>query len=61
MLEIKILVTGCAGCLKTEKVVHETLRTLGIQNADGELVTEQRMIEFGLLADRAPGLLINGF
>lgn len=44
MLEIKILGTGCAGCLKTEQVVHEALRALGIQNADVELVTEQRMI-----------------
>jgi len=25
-----------------------------------ELVTEERMIEYGLLGDRAPGLLING-
>jgi hypothetical protein len=24
------------------------------------LVTEERMIEYGLLGDRAPGLLING-
>ncbi len=61
MLEIKILGTGCARCLKTEQVVHEALRALGIQNADVELVTEQRMIEYGLLADRAPGLLINGY
>ncbi len=44
MLEIKILGTGCARCLKTEQVVHEALRALGIQNADVELVTEQRMI-----------------
>lgn len=61
MLEIKIIGTGCAGCLKTEQVVHEALRALGIQNADVELVAEQRMIEYGLLADRAPGLLINGY
>nr|MBI2905271.1 hypothetical protein [Chloroflexota bacterium] len=25
-----------------------------------ELVTEQRMIDYGLRGDRAPGLLING-
>jgi hypothetical protein len=60
MLEIKILGTGCAGCLKTEQLVIETLAALGIRDARVELVTEQRMIDYGLLGDQAPGLLING-
>ena len=60
MLEIKVLGTGCAGCLIMEQLAIEVLQELGIQDAHVELVTEQRMIEYGLLADRAPGLLING-
>jgi hypothetical protein len=60
MLEIKVLGTGCAGCLTTEQRVVEVLQELGIQDAHVDRVTEQRMIEYGLLADRAPGLLING-
>ena len=60
MLEIKVLGTGCAGCLKMEQVVIEALQQLGIRDAAVERVTEQRMIEYGLLADRSPGLLING-
>lgn len=60
MLEIKVLGTGCAGCLMMEQLVIASLQELGIQEANVELVTEQRMIEYGLLADRAPGLLING-
>src|SRR5574341_2337423 len=60
MLEIKVLGTGCAECLKLEQMVIDVLLELGIHDAHVELVTEQRMIDYGLLADRAPGLLIDG-
>jgi len=60
MLDIKVLGTGCAGCLKMEQLVIEVLQALGVHDAKVDLVTEQRMIEYGLLGDRAPGLLING-
>ncbi len=60
MLDIKVLGTGCAGCLKMEQTVLEALEALGVRDAKVELVTEERMIEYGLLGDRAPGLLING-
>lgn len=60
MLDIKVLGTGCAGCLKIEQMVIDVLLELGIRDAKVELVTEQRMIDYGLLADRAPGLLIDG-
>jgi len=59
MLDIKVLGTGCAGCLKTQELVIEVLEELGIREANVELVTEQRMIEYGLQAEQAPGLLIN--
>jgi thioredoxin family protein len=60
MLDIKVLGTGCAGCLKMEQMVIEALEALGVHDAKVELVGEERMIEYGLLGDRAPGLLING-
>ena len=60
MLDIKVLGTGCAGCLKMEEIVIEALQAMGLREAQVELVTEQRMIDYGLLGDRAPGLLING-
>ena len=60
MLDIKVLGTGCAGCLKVEQTVLEALEALGVRDAKVELVTEERMIEYGLLGDRAPGLLVNG-
>jgi hypothetical protein len=60
MLEVKVLGTGCAGCLKMEQLVIAALESLGVRDAKVELVTEARMIEYGLLGDRAPGLLING-
>jgi hypothetical protein len=43
-----------------EQLVVEALQSLDIHDAKVELVTEQRMIDYGLLGDRAPGLLING-
>ena len=61
MLDIKVLGTGCAGCLKTQELVIKVLKELGIRQANVELVTDQRMIEYGLVAERAPGLLINGY
>jgi hypothetical protein len=61
MLDIKVLGTGCAGCLKVEQLVIEVLEFLGVRGANVELVSEQRMIEYGLLGDRAPGLVINGY
>lgn len=60
MLDIKVLGIGCAGCLKTEELVIETLQSLGIRDAKVELVTDERVIEYGLRGDQAPGLLING-
>ena len=60
MLDIKVLGTGCVRCLKMQQLVIESLLELGIRDAKVELVTDQRRIEFGLLADRAPGLLIDG-
>jgi hypothetical protein len=60
MLDIKVLGTGCAGCLKMEQLVTDVLQALGIHDAKVELVTEQRMIEYGLLGEQVPGLLING-
>lgn len=60
MLDIKVLGTGCAGCLKMEQLVVEALQSLDIRDVEVELVTEQRMIDYGLIGDRAPGLLING-
>jgi hypothetical protein len=61
MVEIKVLGTGCTECIKMEQVVVAALEALCIQDARVELVTEQRMVEYGLLADHAPGLLIDGY
>jgi hypothetical protein len=60
MLDVKVLGTGCAGCVKLENLVIDVLAALGARDARVELVTEERMIEYGLLGDRAPGLVING-
>ena len=60
MLDIKVLGTGCVGCLKMEQLVVEALQALGVQDANVELVTDERVIEYDLIGDQLPGLMING-
>ncbi len=60
MLDIKVLGTGCAGCLKMEQLVIEALQALGVRDANVELVTDERVIEYDLIGDQLPGLMING-
>ncbi len=60
MLDIKVLGTGCAGCLKLEQLVIEVLQSLGVREANVELVTDERVIEYDLISEQMPGLMING-
>lgn len=60
MLDVKVLGTGCAGCLMMEQLVIEALQTLGVREANVELITDERVIEYGLIGDQLPGLMING-
>ena len=60
MLDVKVLGTGCVGCLKMEQLVIEALQALGVREANVELVTDERVIEYDLIGDQMPGLLING-
>ena len=50
MLDIKVLGTGCAGCLKLEQLVIEVLQALGVRDAQVELVTDERVIEYDLIS-----------
>ena len=60
MLDIKVLGTGCAGCFKMEQIVIDVLQTLGVRDANVELVTDERVIEYDLISEQMPGLMING-
>jgi hypothetical protein len=60
MLDIKVLGTGCAGCLKLEQLVIDALQSLGVCEANVELVTDERVIEYDLISEQMPGLMING-
>ncbi len=60
MLDIKVLGTGCAGCLKLEQLVIDVLQALGVHDAQVELVTDERVIEYELINEQMPGLMING-
>ncbi len=60
MLDIKVLGTGCAGCLTLEQLVIDVLQALGVHDAKVELVTDERVIEYDLISEQMPGLMING-
>ena len=60
MLDIKVLGTGCAGCFKMEQIVINVLQALGVRDANVELVTDERVIEYDLISEQMPGLMING-
>ena len=60
MLNIKVLGTGCAGCFKMEQIVIDVLQALGLRDANVELVTDERVIEYDLISEQMPGLMING-
>ena len=60
MLDIKVLGTGCAGCFKMEQIVIDVLQGLGVRDANVELVTDERVIEYDLIGEQLPGLMLNG-
>jgi hypothetical protein len=60
VIEIKVLGAGCDGCLEMGQTVIEALRELGIWNARLEIISEERVAEYGLYDGCTPGLLIDG-
>jgi len=57
-MEIKVLGTGCANCIKLEKTAQEVVNELGL-SAKVEKVTDIKEIaKSGVLM--TPGLMING-
>lgn len=58
MLDIKILGTGCANCLKLEELVKEVVMNNKI-DADIEKVTDKdKFMDYGVML--TPGLVVNG-
>ncbi|AZR73188.1 redox-active disulfide protein 2 [Anoxybacter fermentans] len=58
MLEIKILGSGCANCIKLANLTKEAVDELGLE-ANIEKVTDmQDILSYGVM--RTPGLVVNG-
>jgi len=58
MLDIKILGTGCANCVKLEKLVNEVVSENTIK-ANVEKVTDSsKFMDYGIML--TPGLVVNG-
>lgn len=58
MLDIKVLGTGCANCIKLENLVSEVVSENTI-NAHVEKVTDSsKFMDYGIML--TPGLVVNG-
>ena len=58
MLDIKILGTGCANCIKLENLVNEVVSENTIK-ANVEKVTDSsKFMDYGIML--TPGLVVNG-
>ena len=57
-MEIKILGSGCANCMKLEKVTKEGIKELGIEAHVEKIEDMQRIMSYGVMS--TPALVING-
>lgn len=60
MIEIKILGIGCGKCRLLESMVYKALELMNVHDASVELVADQMELEYRLLGDSPPGLIIDG-
>ena len=58
MLDIKVLGTGCANCIKLENLVKEVVSESNL-SANVEKVTDrEKIMDYGVML--TPGLVVNG-
>ena len=58
MLDIKVLGTGCANCIKLENLVKEVISESNL-SANVEKVTDrEKFMDYGVML--TPGLVVNG-
>lgn len=57
-MEIKVLGSGCANCVKLEKIVKEVAGELGIADPVQKVSAIQEMMSYGIMA--MPALVVDG-
>ena len=58
MLDIKILGTGCANCIKLENLVNEVVSENTIKANVEKITDSSKFMDYGIML--TPGLVVNG-
>lgn len=58
MLDIKVLGSGCANCIKLENLVKEVVNENNIQAYVEKITDREKFLDFGIML--TPGLVVNG-
>lgn len=58
MLDIKVLGTGCANCIKLENLVKEVISENNIQANIDKVTDRDKFMDYGVML--TPGLVVNG-
>ncbi|HCY75612.1 MAG TPA: thioredoxin family protein [Ignavibacteriales bacterium] len=58
MLDIKVLGTGCANCIKLENLVKEVVSESNISAIVEKITDKDKFMDYGVML--TPGLVVNG-
>lgn len=58
MLDIKILGTGCANCIKLENLVKEVVSENNLPVSVEKITDREKFMDYGVML--TPGLVVNG-
>ncbi|TCL59746.1 small redox-active disulfide protein 2 [Hydrogenispora ethanolica] len=57
-MEVKVLGSGCANCIKLEKLVTEVVQELGLPATVSKVTDIKEIMAFGVMS--TPGLVVDG-
>jgi small redox-active disulfide protein 2 len=57
-MKIEILGTGCAKCIKLEELVHDVVKSSGVEAEISKVKDIKQIMTYGVMT--TPGLVING-
>lgn len=58
MLDIKVLGTGCANCIKLENLVKEVVAENNLSANIEKITDREKFLDYGIML--TPGLVVNG-